>query len=141
MTYNDFGTMTIRTYTAGGALPVKNSTVKITGGDEENSSLEYTLLTDINGITERILLPAPSVNFSLSPNPGEMPYALYNVEVTADGYYTKKINNIALFSGTDSFQSVNMIPVSIYESGVDFPKGTLNSIVKEKVHIKCSFLF
>ncbi len=131
MAYNDYGRIIIRTYTAGGALPVKNSSVKITGGDEENRFLEYTVLTDLDGITTQISLPAPSINYSLSPNPSQTPYALYNVEVSADGYYTKRINNIALFSDTDTFQSVNMIPISIYESGVDFPKDTLNSTVKE----------
>ncbi len=135
MPYTDSGTMIVKAYTAGGALPVPSTVVRITGGDEENRFVEFSLLTDDDGITPRIPLPSPKKSYSLAPNPSESPYALYNIEVSADGYYPKKIANVALFSGTDSFQSVNMIPIAVYENGVDFPKDTLNTTVEENPYL------
>ena len=131
MSYSNTGTLIVKAYTAGGALPVPKTVVRISGGDEENRFVEFSLLTDIDGLTPRISLPSPLKSASLSPNPQEAPYAQYNIEVSADGYYPKRITNVALFSGTDTFQSVNMIPIAVYENGVDFPKDTLNTTVEE----------
>ena len=36
MPYKDTGTLVAKAYTAGEALPVKNTTVRISGADEEN---------------------------------------------------------------------------------------------------------
>ena len=79
MPYTDSGTMIIKTYTAGGALPVPKTVVRITGVDEDNKFVEYTLLTDVDGITPRIPLPSPSKSYSLAPSPSEIPYSLYNI--------------------------------------------------------------
>ena len=131
MPYTDFGTMIVRTFTAGGALPVTESVIRISGADEENRFVEFTVITDVDGITPRITLPSPPRSLSLSPDPSAAPYAQYNVEVTKDGYYTKRINNVALFSGTDTFQPINMIPIAVYENGVEYPRDTLDSTVIE----------
>ena len=135
MQYTDSGTIVVKTYTAGGALPVPDTVVRITGGEEENRFVQYSLLTDEDGITSRITLPSPRKSYSLSPNPSESPYALYNIEVSANGYYPKKVSNVALFSGVDSFQPINMIPLAVYESGVDFPKDTLNTTIEENPYL------
>ena len=75
MQYDDNGRLRIRTYTAGGALPVARATVRITGSNEENRFIEYTVLTDVDGITEAILLPTPALAYSTSPNSAECPFA------------------------------------------------------------------
>jgi len=135
MSYSDTGTMIVKTYTAGGALPVAKSSVRISGGDEDNRFVEFVILTDIDGLTPRISLPSPIKSSSLSPNPSEIPYAQYNIEVTSEGYYPKSIKNVALFSGIDTFLPINMIPVSVYENGVEFPKNTLNTTVIENPYL------
>ena len=135
MSYNDVGTLIVKTYTAGEALPVANAVVRIIGAEEDNRFSEFSLLTDIDGLTPRISLPAPRKNISLSPNPTSAPYARYKVEVSADGYYPKIINNVALFSAIDTFLPVNMIPLAVYKNGVDFPRNTLNSTVEENPYL------
>ena len=122
------GTMTVRAYTAGGALPVEGAVVRITGASEDNRLVAYSVLTDRDGLTEKITLPAPSVNYSLSPDPAELPYALYDVEISAPGYYTKRINGIGVFSGVNSMQLINMIPGSGRVSE-DYPRGSQNVII------------
>jgi hypothetical protein len=124
------GGLRIRAYTAGGALPVKGATVRITGADEDNSSVSYSLLTDRDGQTESIILPAPSANYSLAPNPAEFPYSTYDIVITAPGYITKRIRGLTVFSGVNSVQLINMIPGS-GDSFDEYPRGNVNSIVPE----------
>ena len=123
------GTLRIRAYTASEALPIPNAVVRITGAEELNRLVSYSLLTDRNGITEAITLPAPSLSYSLSPSPAEAPYALYDVEISASGYYSKVIKGVSIFSGVNSVQLANMIPDS---GGTgDYPRGNVNSVIPE----------
>ena len=131
MKYTDSGTLTVRTYTAGGALPVENTVVRVSGVDENNRFVEFSVLTDADGITQKITLPSPSISYSLSPSAQEIPYAVYDVEVSHDGYYTKTIKNVAIFSGTNSNQPINMIPISVTNGGADYPRGNLNALITE----------
>lgn len=130
MQYNETGTVTVRIYTAGGALPIAESVVRIHGVDEENRFVEYSVLTDVDGVTEKITLPSPARLYSLTPDAAEAPYANYDIEVTADGYYTKRIKNVAVFSGINSIQEINMIPLSIVQNGL-YPKNNLEATVIE----------
>ena len=123
------GVLRIRTYTASGALPVEGAVVEIRGAEEENSTVVYSVLTDRDGITEPIALPAPSLSYSLSPSPSEKPFALYDVNINAEGYYPKRILGVSVFSGINSWQNANMIPIS---SGVgEYPRGNVNVIIPE----------
>lgn len=130
MKFNDFGTISVRVYTAGGALPLGDAVVRIKGAEEENRFVEYSVLTDADGVTGLISLPTPDKLYSLSPSPGEIPYAVYDIEITKDGYYTKRINNIAAFSGVRALQEVGMIPISISEESF-YPRENLDVTVRE----------
>ena len=134
MQYNENGTIKIIVYTAGGALPIQNSVVRITGADEENRFIEYALESDIDGITKTIILPSPAKAYSLSPDPQEVPYAVYDIEITADGYYTKRIKNVAVFSGTETLQEVNMIPRSPLVNE-NYPRDNLDTTVYENEYL------
>ena len=130
MKYSENGTLTIRVYTAGGAIPIKNTTIHVFGADENNRLVEYSVITDIDGITEAISLPSPARYLSLQPNAPEVPYSSYDIEISADGYYTKRINNVPIFSGTNALQSVNMIPIVPVAAPL-YPRGTLDTNVYE----------
>ena len=124
------GRIRIRAYTAGGALPIEGATVRIMGAEEDNRLVSYSLMTDKDGLTESVALPAPDVNFSLSPSPTEKPYALYNIEITAPGYYSKNINGLSVFSGIESVQLINMIPEG--SSPIeDYPRNNINADIPE----------
>ena len=112
MNFDETGTLTIRVYTAGGALPIRGSTVKISGADEENRFFESRLVTDEDGATAKIVLPSPKKSYSLAPRPPETPYAAYDLVISAPGYYTKHIYGISVFSGVDSIQPIAMIPLT-----------------------------
>ncbi len=112
MKYIGTGTLTAKAIVADGALPLQNALVNIRGADEENRFVEYSLLTDSDGLTETVSLPTPSVKYSLSPNPTEIPYASYDITAVADGYYPISIVGASVFANTHSLQVVNMIPIA-----------------------------
>ena len=131
MQYTDKGKLYVRTYTASGALPVSDTVVKITGSDEVNRYITFSRLTDVNGVVVFDNLPAPTVGYSLSPNSKEIPYSVYDVEVSKEGYYSKKINDVAIFPGEDAVLPINMIPISINDGGGMYPRDTLDTTVIE----------
>ena len=127
---NSSGSIRVRAYTAGGALPVSGAIVRIAGAEEDNNHIAYTLMTDTDGLTPEVALPAPSVEYSLNSNPAEQPYSVYNVEVSASGFYTKKILGMTVFPGVTSIQLVNMIPNSGTGQN-EYPRGNINSSIPE----------
>lgn len=127
---NSEGKLRIRAYTASGALPVENALVKIRGAEEDNRLVAYTLVTDSDGLTPEVNLPAPSLEYSLSPDPAEAPYSIYDVEISAPGFYTKRISGLTVFPGVNSIQLVNMIPYS-GEGYRDYPRGNINMIIPD----------
>ena len=131
MNYNNYGTLNVRTSVASGALPVPKTVIRIFGADEDNGYVEYSILTDDDGSTARITLPAPAKVYSTEPFSPEVPYALYDIEASREGYYTKRIHNVAIFPDTNTSQIINMIPISISEGGAFYPKGNLEATVKE----------
>jgi len=124
----NFGNLTVRAYTAGGGLPVEGAMVRILGAEEVNRNVTHALITDPDGVTERVSLPAPLRANSLVPNSPGMAYSLYNVEVEKDGYYSKKIFGASVFAGVNSQLLVNMIPLSENENG-DYPRGNVNTVI------------
>ena len=134
MEYTDTGLISVRVYTAGGALPVENAVVRITGADEDDRFVEYSVLTDNDGLTKIIALPSPSKAFSLSPGAAEAPYSIYDIEITSNGFYTKNIKSVAVFSGVKSLLEVNMIPISPIENGL-YPRGNLDAFVYENENL------
>ena len=90
MKYTDKGRLYVRAYTASGALPMPDTVVRITGVDEGNRYISFSRLTDENGVVLFDNLPAPTLNYSLSPSPAEVPYSVYDIEASKEGYYSKK---------------------------------------------------
>lgn len=124
------GTLRVRAYTAGGALPVAEALVRISGAEEENRDVSYTLLTDNDGQTTIVNLPAPSAKFSLLPNPSEAPSATYDIEITREGYLKKKVLGVPIFSGVNSVQLLNMIPDSGNHT-TEIPRGNQYFIIPD----------
>lgn len=124
------GTLRIRAYTAGGALPVADAIVTIMGAEERNRDVAYSLLTDMDGQTDIVVLPAPALSYSLAPNPKEAPSAIYNIEINREGYLKKRVLGVPVFSGVNSVQLINMIPDAGNRPS-EIPRGSENSIVPE----------
>ena len=135
MKFEDFGTLSVITTAADSSLPIEGSLIRISGVQEENSFIDYSVVTDIDGISERIRLPAPSKAYSLSPSSPEIPYGLYRIEVRNQGFYNKIIENVAVFSGINTSVPVNMIPSPIHSENIEYPRNTLDTFVRENENL------
>jgi len=132
MNYSNTGNLNVKTFLAADALPTPGALVRVRGTDELNREVEYSRITDADGVTGLIPLPAPSISFSLSPHPSERPYALYDVSVTLAGYYSKRVRNVAIFADHTTLLPVNMIP----SSSIDPPIKTLDSTSRENPYLE-----
>lgn len=130
-----YGSFMARVSSGSGAIPVEGCIVKIKGASETNSDIVYSLVTDEDGVTPVVKLPAPNVSLSLSAEETEIPYSVYDVTVTKDGYYTKRIYNVAVFPGVLSVLPVNMIPFVSYADGGSYPRGNINATITENEYL------
>lgn len=109
------GYLIVRVSTASGAIPVTGATVSVRSGtpDENNDkgSVVQILRSDRDGNTPRIALPTtPREN---STKPGSMlPYATYQIDVTADGFYRQYFTGVPIYDGVTSIQPVALIPLA-----------------------------
>ena len=110
------GFLVVRASTALGAIPLEGALVNIrTAADRavsatENGTLVASLRTNRDGLTSRVALPAPSKVLSESPG-NELPYAVYDLDVSLDGYATQYFQRLPIFDTITSLQAVEMTPL------------------------------
>jgi hypothetical protein len=109
---NDSGTgyLIVRATTARSAVPVPGATINIIKANGETSHIIYSLKTDRNGMAEKISLAAPLKQVSISDDVIR-PYALYNIEVYADGYAPQSYLDVPVYDGITSYQTADLIPL------------------------------
>ncbi len=105
------GYLIVRTTTARSAVPVPGAIINIRGVCTENSFVLYSLKTDSNGMTEKVSLPAPPKALTQSENITRS-FALYCIDVFADGYVPQSYINVPVFDGITSYQTADLVPVS-----------------------------
>ena len=110
MEYSSSGFLELHAYTAGEALPIPNINFRISGGEEANRGTDYSVISDRNGDSPVITLPAPSLSFSLTPNAQEQAYSLYDVEVSGQGFYPQKLIGITVFPDILSILRIELVP-------------------------------
>ena len=126
-----YGKLAVNVYSGSGALPQANAVVRIAGGSDGNRDILYSLRTDIDGRTPHIELPAPDMNNSQNPDSRGENYYVYDIAVTLEGFYPKKISNVAVFQGVETILGVRMIPLPIFSLNSSAPLDNLNTVVKE----------
>ena len=108
------GYLLVRVSTALGAIPVEGATVTVRENDaesEQRGTIIRVLVSDRDGRTERIALAAPPRANSETPG-GRLPYATYNVDVEATGYYRQTFNGIPIYDTITSIQPALLIPIA-----------------------------
>ncbi len=106
---NDLATLQVRVYKARGAVPIQNAVVTITGKNPEND-LQYVALTDANGFSPPVVLPAVDRKLTLQPSEN-IPVTTYDVLVVAPGYFRVRNRNVPVYGGTSAIQPVELIPL------------------------------
>ena len=126
-----FGKLMIRTSVADGAIPIEGCLVIISGAGESNGDIKHSVITDEDGVTPWVRLPTSDKIYSLSPDPAEVAYAVYDVLVAKEGFYTKTVKDVAVFAEVEAVLPVNMIPYVPYTDGGSYPRGNNRAVITE----------
>ncbi|MDD5936256.1 MAG: peptidoglycan-binding protein [Clostridiales bacterium] len=122
--------------------PIENATVDIAfTGDPSNTPLEE-LQTNITGNTNVVQVPAPPLDYSLTPS-APMPYSEYTLKIRAAGYEPVIISGAQILPTRTAIQNITLDPTPSNEPGTaetfpipdhtlygDFPPKILESEVK-----------
>ncbi len=103
------GSLKIELISSENATPIDNATVQI--WNTENTQIIEQLTTNSSGQTEEIELPAPPVEYSLSPD-NPKPFSEYNISILSDDFDDVIISNSQIFSTTDAIQRVELQPIT-----------------------------
>lgn len=104
-TLGAYGLLIVQVFTALGAFPVPNALVSVS----DDSGVIAVLETGRDGRTSALALPTPILSESFTP--GTIPYALYTVDTSADGFYPVQSVDVAVYPGITSLQRVELRPV------------------------------
>ena len=136
MTLTYTGGLQIQARKANSAYPVGGTSVRILGAEEANRFVAYSVMTDDDGSSPTVILPAPDPTYSLSSGAPESPYAIYDVQISKEGYYPKLISSVAIFPDTVAILPVNMIPLSEHTPLESYPRGNLTATVRENENLE-----
>ena len=103
------GYITLRAYTSTAQFPLQNVAVTVTASDGTAIAMR---LTDRNGLIQPIEIPVPDKSESLSPDPGERPFAIVNLYARKKGYEQIESENLQVFADTTTSQNLEMIPLA-----------------------------
>lgn len=110
------GSLIVKVSTASGAIPVENATVIVQGKEENNQDIFISLLTNTDGITNKIDLPTKPRALSESPSPNSKPYSTYSIDVYKEGYYPQHYNGVPIFEEVIAVQNARIIPISEFDA-------------------------
>ncbi|MBE6819522.1 MAG: hypothetical protein E7516_00510 [Ruminococcaceae bacterium] len=108
----DNGTLKVETYASDRAFGVGSARVMVFLELPSGNVAVFDGLTDIDGISDTVSLPAPPREISQSPQSGSnprLPYSVYSVYVEHPAYVRAVFTNVPVFSGTESVQPVRML--------------------------------
>lgn len=110
------GSLQVGVYNISIAKPVSHANVLIFNYNQDGArNVIYEVQTDIDGQTEVLSLPAPPLEYSLSPDMPK-PFSEYDIEVTADGFESVLVNNVQIFPNQIAIAPVDMVPLGVSES-------------------------
>ena len=105
-TLGDRGYLRINAVSNQTLSPISDATIEISSTGNPNLILE-TLKTDSNGNTETIELPAPPLEYSMSPSDNQ-PYSEYNIRITAPDFEEQIISGAQILSGETGVQDFKL---------------------------------
>ena len=104
---SDKGTLRVEAFAANRAFPVPNAVIRVR--NKESGQLVAVVTTNEDGITESIILPAPSKTLSQTSETNN-PYENYLVDIAASGYAGQNDLDVQMFGGIEAILPVNLFP-------------------------------
>ena len=120
------GALKVQVFMANRAYPVSSAHVVITGKD--NKKVYFDGYTNTNGIVGSLLLPAPKKVFSQSPQENP-PYAQYDITVSHPKFQKRQYLGVPVFSGVESIQNIQLLPLGTDESDTDVTESEPNELL------------
>ena len=91
------------------ARPIENAQIAVSYTGDPESTVEQ-VVTDGNGQTEELTLPAPPLEYSMEPSASQ-PYAEYTLRITAPGYEPVTISGTEILPDATALQEVRLTPL------------------------------
>lgn len=113
------GYILVNVRTGDDAEPVVNASVMVTAIAAGNRLVLASGITDESGKTPVFEVTVPDVSYSLSPDSGILPYGLFDISVTAEGFFNARSVDVPVFSGITSVQNFSMIPLPLFMKAGD----------------------
>jgi len=113
--------------------PIKDAVVTISYTGDPNSVIEK-LISDSQGQTEIVVLPAPPLEYSMAPG-NNQPYSEYNITVNAPGFEPFTVSGSDLLPTQTSLQDVHLVPLApvASPSAIVIPAHTLYGYYPPKI--------
>lgn len=112
----DMGYISILATTSNAEIPLSDVAITVTSTDGTALAMR---LTDRNGQTSIIEIPAPEESASQQPDTGILPYTPVNVYARREGFEQIENENLQIFPGTVTRLVLQMIPLSELPSSWD----------------------
>lgn len=94
--------------------PIEKAEIVITSIVDGNRSFITSGVTNESGVSPQFEVTVPSSSYSMTPDSEVRPYSLFDISVTADGFFNSRSVDVPVFEGITSVQNFNMIPVPLY---------------------------
>lgn len=108
------GTISIRAFTSRAQIPIPGAAAAVTRpAGQGRHQLVALRITDENGLTEPVPLPAPLLSQSDQPG-GAQPFAVCDVWVEHPDYRLLHMENVQLFPGVETRQDAELMPLPEY---------------------------
>lgn len=112
---NESGTMRVEAFASDRSFGIGSARVMIFVELPSGNVAVFDGLTDIDGVTQSVRLPAPPRELAQSPQTGpnaRLPYSVYSVYVEHPAFVRSVFTNVPVFSGVESIQPVRMLAKS-----------------------------
>lgn len=98
---------------------VEGATVMVTAIADGRRLIIASGQTDQSGTAPLFSVPVPDISHSQEPAADIRPYSLFDVSVTAEGFFNARSVDVPAFDGITSVQNFSMIPVPALMSSRD----------------------
>ena len=113
----DKGYLKINAISSDNSFPINQAEIEIAdSGNPDNILLKTE--TNSDGLSERIELEAPPIEYSLEPSDNQ-PYSLYNIKISAPDYEETIITGVQILSGELGIQNIMLDPKETSEQTYD----------------------
>lgn len=113
------GFILVNVRTGNEAFAIEGAVVLVSAIVNGSRLLIASGIADNSGTTPLFEVPVPDAIYSQQPYSETRPYSLYDISVTAKGFFNARSVDVPVFSGITSIQDFNMIPVPLLMKETD----------------------